>query len=102
MGGRLGRGGQGLQLGLDGDVAGGELCLTHIKEVEILRQDEHVLVAVVAGERRGDLGRGGSAVRVAVLGEHVRVVHEPGSRWHYSGGGYTVAQLIVEEVTGKS
>ena len=31
----------------------------------------------------------------------VRVVHEPGSRWQYSGGGYTVAQLIVEEVTGR-
>ena len=32
----------------------------------------------------------------------VRVVHEPGSRWQYSGGGYTMAQLILEEVTGRS
>ena len=29
----------------------------------------------------------------------VYVAHEPGSRWQYSGGGYTLAQLIVEEVT---
>ena len=31
----------------------------------------------------------------------VRVVHEPGTRWQYSGGGYTLAQLVVEEVTGQ-
>ena len=72
-GGRLGRDGQGLQLGLDGGVAGGELCLTHVKELEILRQDEDVLVAVVAGERGGDLRRRGSAVRITVLGEDVWV-----------------------------
>ncbi len=27
---------------------------------------------------------------------------EPGSKWEYSGGGFTVIQLIVEEVTGMS
>ena len=32
----------------------------------------------------------------------VYVAHEPGSKWQYSGGGYTLAQLIVEELTGKS
>ena len=32
-----------------------------------------MFVAVVAGERGGDLGRGGMAVRGAVLGEDVRV-----------------------------
>ena len=32
----------------------------------------------------------------------VYVAHEPGSRWQYSGGGYTVAQLIIEEITGLS
>ena len=32
----------------------------------------------------------------------VYVAHEPGSKWQYSGGGYTVAQLIVEEVTGQT
>lgn len=31
----------------------------------------------------------------------VRVIMEPGSKWEYSGGGYTIAQLMVEEVTGK-
>lgn len=31
----------------------------------------------------------------------VRVVMEPGTKWQYSGGGYTLAQLIVEEVTGE-
>ena len=31
----------------------------------------------------------------------MRLVHEPGTRWRYSGGGYTVAQLLVEEVTGE-
>ena len=32
----------------------------------------------------------------------VELVMEPGTRWQYSGGGYTLAQLIVEEVTGES
>lgn len=32
----------------------------------------------------------------------VFLVMEPGTRWQYSGGGYTLAQLIVEEVTGES
>lgn len=27
---------------------------------------------------------------------------DPGSRWSYSGGGYTLMQLLVEEVAGKS
>jgi len=31
----------------------------------------------------------------------VRVIMEPGTKWQYSGGGYTIAQLLVEEVTGK-
>jgi len=32
----------------------------------------------------------------------VRVDIEPGSRWRYSGGGYTIAQLLLSEVAGKS
>lgn len=32
----------------------------------------------------------------------VRVVAEPGSGWAYSGGGYTLLQLIVEEVSGQA
>lgn len=31
----------------------------------------------------------------------VRVVSEPGTAWSYSGGGYTLLQLVVEEVTGE-
>lgn len=29
----------------------------------------------------------------------IAVGHEPGSRWQYSGGGYLILQLLVEEVT---
>jgi CubicO group peptidase (beta-lactamase class C family) len=32
----------------------------------------------------------------------VRVDAVPGSRWSYSGGGYTVMQLLLTDVTGKS
>lgn len=31
----------------------------------------------------------------------VRVDAEPGSRWGYSGGGYTVLQLLIEDITGE-
>lgn len=33
--------------------------------------------------------------------EDVRLIMEPGTQWKYSGGGYTLAQLLVEEVTGR-
>ena len=29
----------------------------------------------------------------------VKIIMEPGTKWQYSGGGYTVLQLIIEEVT---
>lgn len=32
----------------------------------------------------------------------VRLGAEPGSGWRYSGGGYTLLQLVVEEVTGET
>ena len=32
----------------------------------------------------------------------VRVGHAPGSEWQYSGGGYTLLQLLIEEVTDES
>jgi CubicO group peptidase (beta-lactamase class C family) len=32
----------------------------------------------------------------------VIVGHEPGSRWQYSGGGYTLLQLLIEDVTGEA
>ena len=31
----------------------------------------------------------------------VRVDTVPGSRWRYSGGGYTIAQLLMEDATGR-
>lgn len=30
----------------------------------------------------------------------VRLIQEPGTQWRYSGGGYTVLQLLIEELTG--
>lgn len=41
-----------------------------------------------------------SAVTDSVNG--VRLVHEPGAAWKYSGGGYMVLQLLVERLTGQS
>lgn len=32
----------------------------------------------------------------------VEIGHEPGRKWAYSGGGYTLLQLMIEEVTGAS
>ncbi|WP_143435301.1 serine hydrolase domain-containing protein [Henriciella aquimarina] len=32
----------------------------------------------------------------------VRLVQAPGAKWTYSGGGYTLLQLLVEEVSGQS
>lgn len=34
--------------------------------------------------------------------EAVRVTTAPGSEWRYSGGGYVIAQVALEDVTGKS
>jgi len=31
----------------------------------------------------------------------VRLIMEPGTKWKYSGGGFTILQLIIEEVTGQ-
>lgn len=34
--------------------------------------------------------------------EAVKLIMEPESKWQYSGGGYTILQLIIEEVSGIS
>lgn len=34
--------------------------------------------------------------------EKVQIVSEPETKWNYSGGGYTILQLIIEEVSGIS
>jgi hypothetical protein len=31
----------------------------------------------------------------------VRIIMEPGTKWKYSGGGFTILQLVIEEVTGQ-
>jgi CubicO group peptidase (beta-lactamase class C family) len=32
----------------------------------------------------------------------VSLIMEPGTKWKYSGGGYTISQLLIEEVSGQS
>lgn len=34
-------------------------------------------------------------------GEKIRLVREPGTKWSYSGGGFTLLQLMIEEVTNE-
>jgi len=34
--------------------------------------------------------------------ETVKLIMAPESKWQYSGGGYTVLQLVIEEISGKS
>lgn len=34
--------------------------------------------------------------------EPVKLIHEPNTEFKYSGGGFTILQLLIEEVTGKS
>jgi CubicO group peptidase (beta-lactamase class C family) len=45
-------------------------------------------------ERPVDASPGASGV--------VEVGYEPGSEWRYSGGGYAILQLLIEEVSGES
>jgi len=45
-------------------------------------------------KRPADVSPGASGV--------VEVGHEPGSEWRYSGGGYAILQLLIEEVSGES
>jgi CubicO group peptidase (beta-lactamase class C family) len=43
----------------------------------------------------------GPADPVPGAGGAIRVGFEPGSAWRYSGGGYAILQLLVEEVSGE-
>jgi CubicO group peptidase (beta-lactamase class C family) len=35
-------------------------------------------------------------------GQPVHLIHEPGTTFEYSGGGFTILELIIEEITGQS
>ncbi len=46
------------------------------------------------------------SIEESLLGENngpgdVRIIMEPGTKWKYSGGGFTILQLVIEEVTGR-
>ncbi len=48
-----------------------------------------------------------TSVRESIQGksnpeEAVKLIMDPESKWKYSGGGYSVLQLLIEEVSGKS
>lgn len=45
-------------------------------------------------KRPADVSPGASGV--------IEVGYEPGSEWRYSGGGYAILQLLIEEVSGES
>ena len=45
-------------------------------------------------ERPADVSPGASGV--------IQVGYKPGTEWHYSGGGYAILQLLIEEVSGES
>ena len=62
-----------LHMGLNGAIAGGELSLTGIKELEVLLQDEEMFGPIVPGEGSDDVGLGGAAPIVTVLGQLLRV-----------------------------
>ena len=32
----------------------------------------------------------------------VKIIHEPDTKWSYSGGGYTIVQLLIEDLTNQS
>ena len=34
--------------------------------------------------------------------DSVKIIMEPGTKWKYSGGGYTILQLMIEEISGQS
>ncbi len=74
-------------------------------EITIRRLLSHTAGLSVSGvegiKRRGDLTS--TKEGLAGLGDNppVRLVHEPGRDWHYSGGGYGVLQLLVEEADEK-
>ena len=65
--------GEGVDVGFDGPITGGELGLAHVKEIEILLQDEEMFGAIVARQRGDDRGFRGVAAMVPMLRETGRI-----------------------------
>lgn len=57
---------------LDGSIAGGQVPLIDVEELEILLEDEEVLGAIVAGQGGDDLGLRRVTPVVPMLGELLR------------------------------
>ena len=61
------RGGEPGEMRFDHDIAGRELLLIDVEELEVLLEHEEVFGAVVPGESRHDVGFGCPAAIVAML-----------------------------------
>ncbi len=76
-------------------------------QVTVRRLLSHTAGTSVGGYLGFDPGQEVPTLEEVLSGEGVllgdmRVEQAPGSGWSYSGGGYTLLQLVVEEVTGES
>ena len=91
-------GGHVLQQGVDRVIAGADLVLVAVVELEVLSQHKDMFAAVVPGEGRGDLLFGGAAARVAMGGQGLRVRHTAGDVADdlHPGEARDVGQHVVE------
>lgn len=106
-----------LRLAADGSLALGQPVSEHLTRWRLSEGDEHtpeVTARRLLGHTAGlnvpsapivPLDRTDATLEAALSGEidgtRVAVVQEPGTSWLYSGGGYMVLELLVEEVTGQ-
>lgn len=58
-------------------------------------------VSTKSGFNIGSISKMFTAFGVMKLVEKVELIMEPESKWQYSGGGYLILQLLIEEVSGK-
>jgi CubicO group peptidase (beta-lactamase class C family) len=71
------------------------------EEVTIFRLLSHTAGLNVHGYGRGPQPRPLPSLEESLTNTGVQIIQEPGSGFLYSGGGYTVLQLMIEEVTGQ-
>lgn len=72
--------------------------------ITVRRLLSHTAGLSVQGYDGAPAGRALPTLEQALAGHGappVRLIDPPGSRFHYSGGGYAVLQLLVEEVSGQ-